>query len=261
MSSPARAPSRTHIRDDAGARQRREEVMTGSWLTPRRDASAIITYKPTNKRPYQHHSPENTILPITTTTTTAPKELIMATLNQNEIQEIVVPTVTIQETQRGRDHVIAPFADQEPSEVDSPTKKSRGFAAFAERMRSRSRSQSRGRPSKPEQELSMERTFTGASTASTRSWMDAFRSSASNSRPQSRSASRSRSSMEAGGPYADVARAQNEFMDKLRAEQEKDGVTKNCDGLPIRSPTNSNRGSRRSSVAHALGLDKPLLAF
>ncbi|KAF9106037.1 hypothetical protein BGX27_009346 [Mortierella sp. AM989] len=61
---------------------------------------------------------------------------------------------------------------------------------------------------------------------------------------------------EDNAPYADVVRAQNEFMEKLRAEQEKSGITHNADGIPI-----PRRSSRRSSVIQILGLDKPLLAF
>ncbi|KAF9150015.1 hypothetical protein BG015_008168 [Linnemannia schmuckeri] len=62
----------------------------------------------------------------------------------------------------------------------------------------------------------------------------------------------------AGGPYRDVKIAQQEHLAKLRAEQEKNGITHNIDGLPI--PPAPERQRRRSSVSHILGLDKPLLS-
>ncbi|KAG0285792.1 hypothetical protein BGZ96_010021 [Linnemannia gamsii] len=61
-----------------------------------------------------------------------------------------------------------------------------------------------------------------------------------------------------GGPYRDVKIAQQEHLAKLRAEQEKNGITHNVDGLPI--PPTPERQRRRSSVSHILGLDKPLLS-
>ncbi|KAF9141536.1 hypothetical protein BGX30_004605 [Mortierella sp. GBA39] len=61
-----------------------------------------------------------------------------------------------------------------------------------------------------------------------------------------------------GGPYRDVKIAQQEHLAKLRAEQEKNGITHNVDGLPI--PPAPERQRRRSSVSHILGLDKPLLS-
>lgn len=61
-----------------------------------------------------------------------------------------------------------------------------------------------------------------------------------------------------GGPYKDVKIAQQEHLAKLRAEQEKNGITHNIDGLPI--PPAPERQRRRSSVSHILGLDKPLLS-
>ncbi|KAF9329267.1 hypothetical protein BG006_007635 [Podila minutissima] len=58
------------------------------------------------------------------------------------------------------------------------------------------------------------------------------------------------------GPYADVKQAQQEYIAKLRAEQEKHHITTNVDGLPIPPP----QQRRRSSLVHVLGLDKPLLS-
>ncbi|KAF9216302.1 hypothetical protein BGZ59_010265 [Podila verticillata] len=59
------------------------------------------------------------------------------------------------------------------------------------------------------------------------------------------------------GPYANVKKAQDEYITKLRAEQERNHITTNADGLPI-PPQQQHR--RRSSVAHVLGFDKPLLS-
>ncbi|CAO3571033.1 unnamed protein product [Mortierella alpina] len=61
-----------------------------------------------------------------------------------------------------------------------------------------------------------------------------------------------------GGPYKDVKLAQQEYVAKLRADQERMGITHNADGLPIPQPEDRQR--RRSSVTHILGLDKPLLS-
>ncbi|KAF9952715.1 hypothetical protein BGZ72_005981 [Mortierella alpina] len=61
-----------------------------------------------------------------------------------------------------------------------------------------------------------------------------------------------------GGPYKDVKLAQQEYLAKLRAEQERMGITHNADGIPIPQPEERQR--RRSSVGHILGLDKPLLS-
>lgn len=61
-----------------------------------------------------------------------------------------------------------------------------------------------------------------------------------------------------GGPYKDVKIAQQEHLAKLRAEQEKNGITHNVDGLPI--PPSPEHQRRRSSVSHILGLDKPWLS-
>ncbi|KAI1317756.1 hypothetical protein EDD11_007930 [Mortierella claussenii] len=58
------------------------------------------------------------------------------------------------------------------------------------------------------------------------------------------------------GAYADIARAQALFMEKLREEQERKSVKKNVDGLPIPPPVQR----RRSSVTQMLGMDKPLLS-
>ncbi|KAF9934747.1 hypothetical protein BGZ65_003619 [Modicella reniformis] len=65
-----------------------------------------------------------------------------------------------------------------------------------------------------------------------------------------------RRSSDFSGAYADVARAQAIYMEKLREEQEKKNIKTNADGLPIPPPM----GSRRSSMTHVLGMHKALLA-
>ncbi|KAF9908426.1 hypothetical protein BX616_000159 [Lobosporangium transversale] len=62
----------------------------------------------------------------------------------------------------------------------------------------------------------------------------------------------------AAGPYKAAKLAQQEYMAKIRAEQERLGITHNVDGLPI--PQQDQGQRRRSSVTHLLGLDKPLLS-
>ncbi|KAF9918985.1 hypothetical protein BX616_003505 [Lobosporangium transversale] len=165
-----------------------------------------------------------------------------------------VPVVAFAEEpdRRGRDHSVTPLIEEEivvdSISTEAKTKKSyrNSLTAFAERIRSRSSSRQRGAD-----DLSMSRTSTQASAFSVKS---------TSSRKSSKSGSRSgRNSLDNdSSPYADVVRAQSEFMEKLRAEQEKNGVTHNADGIPI--PPSRN-GSRRSSITHILGFDKPLLAF
>ncbi|KAG0251707.1 hypothetical protein BG011_007434 [Mortierella polycephala] len=177
------------------------------------------------------------------------------TFTTTEIQEIPIPAIAFAQEQdvRGRDHSITPLIEEGAVEQETKAKKPHrsSLAAFADRLRSRSRSHSRHRNATGD--VPMSRTSTQASTTSVQS----------NASSKSRSGSRSRkSSMEIEGPYADVLRAQNEFMDKLRNEQEMNGVTHNADGIPIpQSNPTSRNGSRRSSITHILGLDKPLLAF
>ncbi|KAG0227662.1 hypothetical protein BGW42_002792 [Actinomortierella wolfii] len=152
-----------------------------------------------------------------------------------------------QATERGRDHEVAPnriaFAQDHKSahtsgldlnktdtttSMDSKASRRSSLAAFAERLRSRSRSRSR-------------------SHSRTRADLD----------DDEYLYSRRRSS-EIKGPYADVARAQAEYMDKLREEQAAKGITVNADGLPIPPPPER---PRRASVTQILGLEKPPLSF
>ncbi|KAF9918984.1 hypothetical protein BX616_003504 [Lobosporangium transversale] len=116
---------------------------------------------------------------------------------------------------------------------DSAKSRRSSLRAFAERLRSRSASQAR-------------------SPTSSRSSFD------DNDQRDEFKYSRRRSS-EIKGDYADVVRAQALFVDKLREEQLKKGITHNADGLPIPPPI-EQRERRRSSFTQALGLDKPLLA-
>ncbi|KAF9349558.1 hypothetical protein BGX34_001725 [Mortierella sp. NVP85] len=61
------------------------------------------------------------------------------------------------------------------------------------------------------------------------------------------------------GAYADIARAQAAFMDKLREEQMKTGAKTNVDGLPLR-PASPPADNRRISMTQVLGMNKALLA-
>ena len=61
------------------------------------------------------------------------------------------------------------------------------------------------------------------------------------------------------GTYADIARAQAVFMEKLRDEQMKNNVKTNVDGLPLR-PASPPADNRRISMTQALGMNKALLA-
>ena len=58
------------------------------------------------------------------------------------------------------------------------------------------------------------------------------------------------------GAYAEVTRAQNLFMEKVREEQERNYITRNVDGLLLPSPPIR----RQASFSHILGIDKPLLS-
>ncbi|KAF9429923.1 hypothetical protein BGZ94_008962 [Podila epigama] len=60
------------------------------------------------------------------------------------------------------------------------------------------------------------------------------------------------------GPYANVSRSQAEHMERVRQTEKALNLTHNVDGLPL--PKEDQIPRRRSSVAHFLGLDKPLLA-
>ncbi|KAF9976992.1 hypothetical protein BGZ73_007298 [Actinomortierella ambigua] len=150
-----------------------------------------------------------------------------------------------QATERGRAHDVAPnrigFAEDHKSahtsglnldktdtttSMDSKASRRSSLAAFAERLRSRSRSRSHSR---------------------TRANID----------DDEYVYSRRRSS-EIKGPYADVARAQAEFMDKLREEQVEKGITHNAEGIPIPPPPER---PRRASVTQILGLEKPPLSY
>ncbi|KAF9967852.1 hypothetical protein BGZ70_007908 [Mortierella alpina] len=145
---------------------------------------------------------------------------------------------------RGRDTTTHPISESTDStgipltktqSTESAKSRRSSLAAFADRFRSRSRSQSRGRSSMD------------SGSSSSRSSMDGDKFKYSRRR-----------SSEISGEYADVARAQALFMDKLREEQAKSHITHNADGLPIPPPIDRER--RRSSVTKILGLDKPLLA-
>ncbi|KAF9278735.1 hypothetical protein BGZ68_008397 [Mortierella alpina] len=145
---------------------------------------------------------------------------------------------------RGRDTTSHPISESTETSgipltktqtTESAKSRRSSLAAFADRFRSRSRSHSRGRSS------------IDSGSGSNRNSMDGDKFKYSRRR-----------SSEMSGEYADVARAQALFMDKLREEQAKNNVTHNADGLPIPPPIDHER--RRSSVTKILGMDKPLLA-
>ncbi|KAF9297196.1 hypothetical protein BGZ74_009998 [Mortierella antarctica] len=175
--------------------------------------------------------------------------------NNAPTSPVEITIVESHQEDRGRNHMVTPLneaiAEDTAATFDADTRKKAGvrnsLVAFAERLRSRSRSRShsRHRNGSPD-DLDLERTETKASTRS--NW-----SSRSNSRRNSGEEPR----------YGDVVKAQNEFMEKLRAEQARNGVTHNVDGLPLtplKDPKSPPR-SRRNSVSEALGLHKPMLAF
>ncbi|KAF9337800.1 hypothetical protein BG006_002520 [Podila minutissima] len=175
--------------------------------------------------------------------------------NNTPTSPVEITIVESHQEDRGRNHMVTPLneaiAEDTAATFDADTRKKAGvrnsLVAFAERLRSRSRSrsQSRHRNGSPD-DLDLERTETKASTRS--NW-----SSRSNSRRNSGEEPR----------YGDVVKAQHEFMEKLRAEQARNGVTHNVDGLPLtplKDPKSPPR-SRRSSVSEALGLHKPMLSF
>ncbi|KAF9910300.1 hypothetical protein EC991_006799 [Linnemannia zychae] len=62
------------------------------------------------------------------------------------------------------------------------------------------------------------------------------------------------------GPYAHVSRSQAEYMDRVREAERNLNLTHNKDGLPLPKDNAMQTGRRRSSLAHILGFDKPLLA-
>lgn len=142
---------------------------------------------------------------------------------------------------RGRGHDAhpinfgSPLAPVETTESAKSERRRSSLAAFADRLRSKSRSHSRSH--------SRGRNSLGGG-ASGRNSLDERRSSTSS---------------ETSDQYAEVIKAQTLFMEKLRAEQEMNGVTTNCDGLPI-PPASVSHGRRRSSVTQILGLDKHPLA-
>ncbi|KAG0082410.1 hypothetical protein BGZ93_009474 [Podila epicladia] len=122
----------------------------------------------------------------------------------------------------------------------SPFARRGSLAAIADHFRSRSRSRSQSRtPSQHRKSID---------------------SSASRSSFDSTSSRRS-SSSEATGAYADVIKAQEQHMQKLRAKQHILHVTHNVDGLPLPPyPGTEQKSERRRSLVQILGMDKPLLA-
>ncbi|KAF9975064.1 hypothetical protein BGZ65_008437 [Modicella reniformis] len=148
---------------------------------------------------------------------------------------------------RGRDHIAHPISgSQKPvkstsaipltktstTESSKSHRSSLSLSAFADRLRSHSRSRSRSKNRNSLEVPDVDE-------------VDEFKYTR-------------RRSSEIGGDYADVARAQALFMDKLREEQFRNHITHNVDGLPIPPPIERER--RSSSLTRILGMDKPLLS-
>lgn len=136
-----------------------------------------------------------------------------------------------EDTNRGRQPTTIPLAMTATTESSKSHRSSISFTAIADRIRSHSRSLSRSRSrSKSRRSVDMS------------SDDEDFKYS-------------QRRSSKIGGEYADVARAQLAYMDKLRSWQAQNNVTHNVHGLPIRKPE-----EHRLSWTNLLGLGKPLLA-
>ncbi|KAF8982666.1 hypothetical protein BGZ46_000849 [Entomortierella lignicola] len=144
--------------------------------------------------------------------------------------------------------------DEEEQESEAKSKSKRNsIVAFVDSFRSLSRTTTRNDDGSS---IPIDRTTTQNSVASAKS--NSSRRS-SKSRPLSWIRRSSIEEQEVdNGPYADVVRAQNEFMEKIRADQERRKATHNSDGIPL-PPRKSS--SRRSSIVQILGFDKPMLAF
>lgn len=132
-----------------------------------------------------------------------------------------------QERGRGRTHEIHSIAeDGEYTQQSTGTGSRRGsISAFVDRLRSRSRSRSRSRPRQTiEGVIEEDKEYVYSR----------------------------RKSSEMHGEYASTLRAQVEYMEKLRTEQAKAGITHNVDGIPIPPPVNPPREGRRRSIVEAL---------
>ncbi|KAG0249766.1 hypothetical protein BG011_008972 [Mortierella polycephala] len=135
---------------------------------------------------------------------------------------------------------------------DSTSSRRSSFGALVERLRSRpgsrSRSQSRSRSNGGDHANDQEGNNGGpggSPNSGRNSLEDDYQFKYSGRR-----------SSDFTGAYADVARAQAMFMEKLRDDQEMKNIKRNADGLPIPPPLER----RRSSVVEILGMGKPLLS-
>ncbi|KAF9349556.1 hypothetical protein BGX34_001723 [Mortierella sp. NVP85] len=136
------------------------------------------------------------------------------------------PSIQIEAGQeRGRTHAIHPIA--EDGEFTQQTSGSRrgSISAFVDRLRSRSRSRSRSRP---------RQTIDGV-IEENKEYVYSRRKSS-----------------DMHGEYASTLRAQVEYMEKLRTEQAKAGITHNADGIPYPPPVNPPREGRRRSIIESL---------
>ncbi|KAI1317758.1 hypothetical protein EDD11_007932 [Mortierella claussenii] len=65
-----------------------------------------------------------------------------------------------------------------------------------------------------------------------------------------------RKSSEISGPYAATLQSQLEYMENLREEQARNGITHNADGIKIPDPVNPNAGRRSSVITGTSALNK-----
>ncbi|KAF9349560.1 hypothetical protein BGX34_001727 [Mortierella sp. NVP85] len=139
------------------------------------------------------------------------------------------PSVQFNEDEtRGRHTATIPLTMTATTESSKSHRSSISFTAIADRIRrTRTRSSSRSK---------------------SRSSVDAPSDDEDNKYSKRRSS-------KIRGEYADVARAQLAYMDKLRSYQAQNNITHNIHGLPIRKPE-----EHRFSWANMLGWGKPLLA-
>lgn len=133
------------------------------------------------------------------------------------------------------------IASAVPEQKLSPFARRGSLAAIADRFRTRSSSRTRS------QSRSSSQHRKSVDSSESRSSFDS-------------TSSRRSSSSEATGAYADVIKAQEIHMQKLRAKQHILHITHNADGLPLPPYPGTEKRERRRSLVQILGMDKPLLA-
>ncbi|KAF9899138.1 hypothetical protein BX616_003258 [Lobosporangium transversale] len=161
--------------------------------------------------------------------------------------------IDAQDEQRGRTQSVHPInndthkADHNTDSNDNnekPHSRRNSISAFVDRLRSRSRSRSR---SVVERLRSRSR-----SRSRQRPLIDGSVPEEDEDKEYVYSR---RKSTDMRGEYANVLRAQTDYMEKLREEQARSGVTHNVDGIPIPPPVNPPREGRRRSIIAVLSRD------